>query len=912
MKPIAIDLRCEYQPHPLGLGVRRPRLSWKLAGTDRGLRQTAYHLQVSEDESFQNLIWDSGEVLSDDSHLISWQGPDLMSRQQGCWRVRVCGGQHGWSDWSESSGFEIGLLEPSDWSARWMTSPAEPSSLQICPLFRKSFTLSGHVVKARLYTSARGLYLAWLDGQPVTDTQFMPGWTSYQHRLQYQTFDLTDQLSDGEHVLGLMLGEGWYKGTIGFAGHDGIYGRQTACLAQLELTYADGLTERIVSGGDWRTAAGPVRYSGIYKGEYYDGQYEQPGWTQPRAVLNPTDWQPVQLADDQSLDRLTAQEHWPVRVTESISPRQILTTPSGEQIIDMGQNMVGWLRFHLGGAPGTKIRVEHAEVLDRNGEFYTGNLRTADQVCEYHLTETTPRWYHPHFSWQGFRYVRISGWPGELNTDQLRGDVLHTDMPRSGFFECSDPQINQLQKNIVWGQRGNFLDIPTDCPQRDERLGWTGDAQMFIRTACFNYDTALFFSKWLRDLAADQSRERGVPFVVPNVLDDDQNFGQSYSSAAWGDAAVICPWTIYQCYGDRGILEQQFKSMKDWVEYIHAQGEQPWLWNTGFHFGDWLALDAPADGYVGATATDLIATAFYAYSCRLLAEAAAVLGRSESAQYSQWHEQIVHAFREEFITPSGRVAVPTQTAHVLVLAFDLALPTHRQRIAADLVQMIHKAGDSLTTGFVGTPYICHALSRFGHHDLSAKLLLRRDYPSWLYAVDHGATTIWEHWDSIRPDGSFWSDDMNSFNHYAYGAIGDWLYRVVCGLETDSSRPGYRHSLIHPRPISALTFAEARLETGYGLLACRWETHETTLRTDVKIPPNTTAQLTLDLQDPGDARHVMIDGQLLTGLCALPGEMTEDWLLDWQLEGCQLRLTLGSGSCRIEQPWNTGDDNHDNQ
>lgn len=910
MAMIITDLRCEYQSNPLGLGVRRPRFSWKITGPDRGLRQTAYHLQVSSCEAFTSLLWDSGEVRSEDSHLVPWQGSDLVSRQQGFWRVRVRDGRQAWSDWSGTASFEIGLLAVSEWSADWITSPAKPDPLQVCPLFRKPFTLSGHVVKARLYASARGLYLAWLDGQPVTDAQFMPGWTSYHHRLQYQTFDLTEQLTEGDHVLGLMLGEGWYKGTIGFTGHDGVYGRQTACLAQLELTYDDGRTERIVSGRDWLTAEGPVRYSGIYKGESYDERHEQPGWNQPQALINPQAWQPAELADDQSMRQLTAQEHRPVRRTESITPHCILTTPSGDRIIDMGQNMVGWLSFKTAGSPGTEIKIEHAEVLDRQGEFYTGNLRTADQVCLYHLNGTDARWRHPYFSWQGFRYVRISGWPGELTLDQLRGDVLHTDMPATGQFLCSDPRVNQLQKNIVWGQRGNFLDVPTDCPQRDERLGWTGDAQMFIRTACFNYDTALFFSKWLRDLAADQSEERGVPFVIPNVLDDDQDFGQSYSSAAWGDAAVICPWTLYLCYGDETILEQQFDSMQQWVEYIHSQGDHPWLWNTGFHFGDWLALDAPPDGYVGATATDLIATAFYAYSCGLLAQTARILNRREEEKYRHWHDQIVQAFRDEFITPSGRVAVPTQTAQVLVIAFDLAPPQQTQRIADALARLIHDAGDSLTTGFVGTPYVCHVLSRFGHHDLAAQLLLRRDYPSWLYAVDHGATTVWEHWDSIRPDGSFWSDDMNSFNHYAYGAIGDWLYRVVCGLETDSDRPGYRQSRIHPRPVPGLSFASAQLETVYGRLACRWECQDDRLCIDVQIPANTTSCLTLDLSKPDDARFVMIDGQHLTALCDRPGGAADDGLLDWQLDGRRLDLTLGSGSFLIEQPWKTGDDHHD--
>ena len=464
-------------------------------------------------------------------------------------------------------------------------------------------------------------------------------------------------------------------------------------------------------------------------------------------------------------------------------PVQLLKTPAGESVLDFGQNMVGWVRLKVRGPAGTTVTLRHAEVLDKEGNFYTANLRAAKQRVSYVLKGDGEEAYEPRFTFQGFRYVAVEGYPGEPTLDRLTGVVVHSDMPVTGHFETSSPMLNQLQRNIVWGQKGNFLDVPTDCPQRDERLGWTGDAQVFARTASFNMDVAGFFAKWLRDVAADQHENGSVPFVVPDVLSQGGQF--SGGSAAWADAAVIVPWTMYLSYGDTRVLETQYPSMKAWVEYMRRQAGDGHLWTTGFHFGDWLAFATTRSDYPGATTgKDLIATAFFAHSTDLLQRTASVLGKNdEAADYLKLLARIKQAFVKEFVTASGRVGENTQTAYALALQFDLLPEDLRAEAARRLAAEVRSRGH-LTTGFVGTPYLCHVLGRYGHLDVAYDLLNRQEYPSWLYPVKQGATTIWERWDGLKPDGAFQDPGMNSFNHYAYGAIGEWMYRVVAGLEID--------------------------------------------------------------------------------------------------------------------------------
>jgi alpha-L-rhamnosidase len=635
-----------------------------------------------------------------------------------------------------------------------------------------------------------------------------------------------------------MLGNGWYAGYLGWSDQRHVYGDQLALSLELCMEYEDGSKQVIVTDDSWRTTGSPILMSEIYHGETYDARLELPGWS--AAGYNDDAWQAVKLIA-QSNDVLIMQENDPVRKVEELKPIALITTPRGETVLDMGQNMVGWLRFTVQGEAGREVSVHHAEVLDQEGNFYTDNLRSAKQEIRYVLKGGGKETYEPYFTFQGFRYVRLTGFANEISLDDFTGVVLYTDMTATGSFECSDPMVNQLQHNIEWGLKGNFLDVPTDCPQRDERLGWTGDAQMFVRTAAYLRNVAPFFTKWGRDLAADQTSDGGVPFVIPQVLAPN-----SHSSSAWGDAAIICPWTIYLVYGDKRILEEQYASMQAWVNYIRKQGDNEYLWNTGFHFGDWLGLDAKPDTYVGATDKDYIASAFYAYCVGLMKKIAEILGRDADARdYEEWHERIIEAFSAEFITPSGRLSVPTQTAQLLALMFGLVDGVAKERSVSKLIALLEESKFHLTTGFVGTPYMNLVLSENGHSDAAYKLLFQQDYPSWLYPITKGATTIWEHWDGIKPDGSFWSKDMNSFNHYAYGAIGDWLYRYVAGIDTDERLAGYKHHYVKPQPGEGLTWADARLETMYGEVRSAWRKLEDGGMTlTVHVPANTTAEILL--------------------------------------------------------------------
>lgn len=835
------DLRCEYQDNPIGIGERFPRISWRLHSDERAVSQTAYEMEVSHRPNFSDLYWTSGEVASSQSVHVESREMDTKSCKRYYYRVRVRNQAGDMSEWSETAYWETGKLEGEDWAGEWISAPLSllPADSSHLPLLRKSFRLDSPIHQARIYATALGLYELELNGQRVGDRYFTPGWTSYDHTIQTQTYDVTDRLRKGDNAIGAWLGNGWYKGQIGWREQGAIYGDRLALLLELHITYADGSEEVITTDQSWQSAQGPILMSEIYHGETYDARLELEGFS--TADYTPHDWQGVECLDH-GYDMLKPQINEPVRAIQTVRPAEWLVTPKGETVIDFGQNLVGWVRFCVAGTEGAAVTLEHAEILDSDGNFYTENLRTAKQKIQFTLKGGGIETYEPHFTFQGFRYVRLVGFTeAQLDHGAFEAVVVHSDMKETGTFECSEPMVNQLQSNIRWGLKGNFLDVPTDCPQRDERLGWTGDAQMFIQTASYLSNVAPFFTKWLSDLAAEQRDDGAVPFVVPHVL------GQGdYASAAWGDAAVICPWTIYVCYGDQRILKRQYESMKRWVSYIQAQGENEYLWNTGFHFGDWLGLDAKSGDYVGATERDFIASAFYAYSVELLRKTAVVLGEKEdAAMYSNLKQQVAAAFRSEFVTPTGRLAASTQTAHVLALMFGLLDEAAEKRAAARLYTLLEETKFHLTTGFVGTPYISHVLSQHGMHETAYKLLLQQDYPSWLYPVTKGATTIWEHWDGIKEDGSFWSRDMNSFNHYAYGAIGDWLYRTVAGIQTVEEAPGYKQMVIAPVPGEGLTWAAGKIETMYGTVRSCWRMgNDGAFQLEITIPPNTTAEIRL--------------------------------------------------------------------
>jgi alpha-L-rhamnosidase len=882
MQPLQVtQLTCEYRSNPVGIDVIQPRLSWKLVSERRNVKQNAYQIQVAvAPDLFDNqLIWDTGKVISDQSVHVVYEGAALESRTRYVYRIRVWSehGQH--SDWSETAYWETGLLTPSEWTADWITTsiPRDPEQAEPIDMFRTAFQIDGQVSRAVIYATALGLYELSLNGNRVGDALFAPGWTSYTSRLQYQTYPVTELLKDGGNALGMMVADGWYKGNLGWQKQRNCYGSERAVLLQLHITYEDGSEQIIKTGDNWKASEGPIRMSELYHGETYDARLEQNGWD--TWDYDDSGWSGTTVREH-SKENLIAQENNPARIVERLQPIELIRTPAGETVLDMGQNMVGWMHISVEGEAGRTITIQHAEVLDKEGNFYTGNLRSAKQTNVYICKGEGVETYEPRFTFQGFRYVKLEGYPGEPKLEQFTGCVITTDLETTGHFECSHPLINQLQHNIEWGQIGNFLDVPTDCPQRDERLGWTGDAQVFIRTAAFNRNVAPFFTKWVRDLKADQFRDGGVPHVIPDVLPQD-----THSSSAWGDAAVICPWTVYLSYGDKRLLAEQYDSMKNWVDYIHSQGDNTYLWNSGFHFGDWLGLDAKENSYKGATPSDLIASAFYAYSTSLLAQTARVLGKSsDAATYESLYSKIKEQFRNEFVSPAGRLCAATQTAHVLALMFDLVEGEQKKRIVRTLVELIEENSFHLTTGFVGTPYLCHVLSDNGQHDIALKLVLQESYPSWLYPVTQGATTMWEHWDGVKADGSFWSDDMNSFNHYAYGAIGDWLYQVVAGLDTDHQSTGYKHIKIRPRVGQGFEYAKASLESMYGMIRSGWErTEHGEWIVSITIPANTTAEVHLP-----DAR---LETLLESGRSIFEAE----GIYTRQQSADGVTITLGSGS-----------------
>lgn len=697
--------------------------------------------------------------------------------------------------------------------ASWLKAPAHYG--ERCPSFIKTFTFKESIKKAQLYLSALGVYEAYLDGMRIGEFVLAPGWTTYGKRVQYQTYDITQYIQK-ENTLTVTVGNGWCVGRIGWQDKKQYGSECKALIGALVVTYEDDSEEVFLTDETWEVKPSAIEASEIYDGEVYDATYSL------QAA------EPVTLFAHPQTILIPQEGEW-IREIETLAPVAYFTTPKGEKVIDFGQNLTGYVTFTIDTNEGESITYTHAEVLDAKGNFYRDNLRSAQQKITYTCKQGLQS-YKPHFTFQGFRYICLEEWPGEVNLEDFRAIVVHSDLKRTGYFECSHPAINQLYQNIIWGQKGNFVDVPTDCPQRDERLGWTGDAQVFVRAASYNYDVQRFFKKWLRDLKADQLEDGGVPAVIPNVLGE-----MGANSSAWGDAAVICPWQIYLTYGDKEVLEEQFESMQKWIGYIQRQGDKEALWQTGHHYGDWLGLDAPEGSYKGMTDEGLIATAFYAYSTQILIKAGKILGKPISP-YEALLEKIKIAFNEAYVLTT-HPAYQTQTAYALMLYFNLI--EDQQGVAKRLAELIKQQGNHLTTGFVGTPYLLHALSQNGYAKLAYDLLLREEYPSWLYAVKQGATTVWEHWDGIKPDGSMWSADMNSFNHYAYGACADWMYGVMAGITTDETKPGFEHIIFKPCIDKRLDYVRASLETKRGTIFSSWEKQEEEIIYQMRLPEGCT-------------------------------------------------------------------------
>ncbi len=703
-------------------------------------------------------------------------------------------------------------------NAKWITAPCDMGAATVS--FKKKIRVFDKISSAVVRASAVGVYVLTINGERIGDRVLAPGFTSYQNRTLYQEYDITDMLSDNS-TLCISVGPGWAVGNLGFVGKTHLYSNCTRAACELEITYEDGSTEAVASDSSWQVFTHPVTFSDIYNGETVD-------YTVTPTLLGNA----VEINDGNF--PLAPDNGAPVKEQETFQGT-LIVTPKGERVLDFGQNMTGYVSLKIKGKHGQRVVLSHGEVLDGDGNFYNANYRTAQNKITYILSGGEDS-FKPQFSFQGFRYVRIDEYPDtDIEIDGFTAIAVHTDMKRIGYFECGNEKINQLYHNIIWGQKSNYLDIPTDCPQRDERLGWTGDAQVFCRTAGINYDVRRFFEKWLADLRLEQGEHGEIYGTCPEKLGMHRR-EHSRISAAWGDVATVAPWTLYELYGDKKILEDNFEMMQKWVEYMHASGEQEYLWLGGYHYGDWLAMDAGEDSYAGATSTDLIASAYFAYSTELLIRAGEALGK-DMRKYKKLYKNILKAFRKHFANTQM-----TQTAITLMLHFGLCKEKERVLLADKLCELIEKFDGRMSTGFVGTPYILHALSDNGRADVAYKLLLNEESPSWLYSVNHGATTMWEHWNGIKEDGSFWSTDMNSFNHYAYGAVGDWLYGAVSGIKINGA--GYKDITIKPVPDRRLGFAKTEIKTPNGTLISKWSYEGDELRFEFTVPKGTMATIIL--------------------------------------------------------------------
>lgn len=729
---------------------------------------------------------------------------------------------------------------------QWIQSPVKTERAAVT--FFKTFTLSGAVKKATLYVSAVGVYTAALNGEKLGKQVLTPGFTSYRNRVQYQTLDVTSDLKP-ENRLEITVAPGWAMGRIGYTKHGGIsiFADHLRAACELEVTLADGTVQYVVTDDSWQVQTHEVTFADIYDGETIDKTHV------PTLLGN--------AQPDNDEYPLIPQEGADITEQEQFAPLSLITTPKGEKVLDFGQNMTGYVSLHIHGKRGERVVLSHGEVLDKDGNFYNENYRSAQNTLTFILSGSDD-FFKPSYSFQGFRYVRIDEYPNqEIDPDAFRAIAVHSNMQRTGRFVCGDAKINQLYHNIIWGNKSNYLDIPTDCPQRDERLGWTGDTQVFCRAAAINYDVRAFFKKWLGDLRVEQEADGAVRGVCPEF---NAGVYKTRISAGWGDVATIAPWTLYELYGDKEILAENFEMMKKWVEYIRAAGPEEFLWLGGQHYGDWLAMDAGEDSYVGATSNDLVASAFYANSVDLLVRAGEVLGK-DMTEYKTLYQNVVKTFRSYFMEngmpkeelPWTEVIGPgrtskvdtvrkgvTQTAIVLILHFRLCLPEERAALADKLEELIHAFGDRMSTGFLGTPYILHVLSDCGKQELAYQLFFNEENPSWLYSVTHGATTMWEHWNSLKEDGSFWSTDMNSFNHYAYGAVADWMYGSVCGVRVKPDGVGYRKIRLEPKPCERLGFAKCAIETVRGRLESYWYYADGRICFEFTVPEGTEAEIVL--------------------------------------------------------------------
>lgn len=810
----------------IGIGEGSPRISWVIPAAEEGFSQTHYELEIVRGGKQQQFIVEGGEQL-----YVPWPDRPLQSGEIADVRVRVAQKQT-WSDWSETYSVEAGLLDQSDWNARFITPQTLGKLDAPAPILFKTFHLSSVPEKARLYATSHGIYRAKVNGVVVGNDCFAPGWSSYHNRLKYQTYDISHLLNDGENTIEVMLGNGWYRGFLGYENKRALYGEKLALLAQIDIHLKGGQRSCITTDETWKAKNSHITSDDFYNGESVDFSLLDAKSQYIDAVC---------IDESASLSRLVAPDGPPVRVLEEISAKKIWQSPSGKTLVDFGQNLVGWVRLNVSGlSKGSRVVIKHAEVLE-NEELGIRPLRYAKATDSFIIGSQSDQVLEPVFTFHGFRYVEITG-INDIELSQIVAVVAGSDLQRTGWFECSSPMLNQLHENVVWGMKGNFLEVPTDCPQRDERLGWTGDIQIFSPTANFLYSSAGFLTSWLKDVAVEQHEGGEVPHVVPSV--SNQPFTWT-PTAAWGDAAVMVPWVTYQRTGDKAVLSRQLESMKAWVDCVSSLAGADYLWTGGFQYGDWLDPSAPPEDPGRAAADpDVVATAHFARSSELLARSYEALGKNEdAAYYFEQAENVKSAFAKRYVTADGRILSDAQTVYSLAIEWGL-LPSKEQGELAgnQLADLVRLSGFRIATGFIGTPIICSALTRSGHHDVAYRLLLQTQCPSWLYPVTMGATTIWERWDSMLPDGSINPGEMTSFNHYALGAVADWMHQKIAGLALKDN--AYKTLEVKPVLNQHIHSAKARHLTPFGIAEVQWTREENTFNLFVTVPVGCKAEVYL--------------------------------------------------------------------
>ncbi|MCM3444267.1 alpha-L-rhamnosidase [Metabacillus halosaccharovorans] len=925
-------LRTENQEHLFGTDILHPRFSWTLKSNKQNVIQQAYQIHVFEIDSFgrKKIIWDTEKVESDDSVHISYNGPQLRSRTSYCWKVRIWFSTNEHTLWSEEAHWEMGFLNSNDWVAKWIEpiqeSVTEEPELTLEDMFlnkkkgeqispekrlhppkyvRKTFSIKEkEIARARLYITAHGLYHAKINGKKITDAEFTPDYTSYSNYLQYQTYDVLPFLEEGENVLGVILADGWYAGRISIPGGSAQFGNKLGLLAQLEIIYSDQSREVIGTDTSFMSSEGHYIYSDLFIGEKQDRNLEKEGWDCPGYEEVAQKWRNVEVTND-TLDHLRAQYGEFVKPMKYISPINISQDSNNAYVVDFGQVIAGKIRLHLQSTKRQEIKIEHSEVLNEQGEFFSNIVgRNKDQTDFYLSCGEDGEIFEPTFTFHGFRYVRITGYDGELRPENISAIVLYSDLRETGYFSTSNSSINQLWKNIQWSQRGNMLSIPTDCPQR-EKAGWTGDLQVFAPTAAFNMDVDSFLSRWLWNLMLEQTDEGEVLNYCPAPKDiwNDLKFSGSISSAGWGDAIIIVPWILYQKYGDKRILEQCYPAMEKWMKYVQESAAankesdiSRYLWDTKFHYGDWMIPsfmlgEKPLGPIESAKATkDSMATAFYAYSAKLLSDISMVLNNHEKAEsYLHLHQKVKNAFVSAYVKDSGLLTADYQGVYTIVLAFKLLSGKQKTMAVNRLVELIKDNDYKIDTGFLSVPYIMDVLCDHGYEDIAHKLLFQRECPSWLYEVDYGATTIWESWEAIKPDGTV--GDF-SFNHYAFGCIGDWLVRYFGGLT--QIEPGYKVFKVEPHWCDQIKEAKTEYQSVYGQIRVGWKIDSRNeMVLNVEVPPNSFALISLQHINPKDLSRFkeQFEGQItLEDDCHLQftvpsGKDELRYQLDDQFVGC---------------------------